>query len=72
MDEETPRDVFENSKHLDARSLRGLAHPLRMHILDLLQKHGPATGKVLAERLEVSSASVSYHLRQRETHVFIE
>ncbi|MFL1380328.1 MULTISPECIES: helix-turn-helix domain-containing protein [unclassified Nocardiopsis] len=72
MSEETPRDVFENSKHLDARSLRGLAHPLRMHIMDLLQGQGPATGKTLAERLDVSSASVSYHLRQLETHGFIE
>ncbi|MFD6094936.1 ArsR/SmtB family transcription factor [Nocardiopsis flavescens] len=71
MSDETPRDPFENAKHLDAHSLRGLAHPLRMHILDLLQAHGPATGKALAERLEISSASASYHLRRLEAHGFI-
>lgn len=72
MSDETPRDPFGDAKHLDARSLRGLAHPLRMHILDLLQAHGPATGKTLAERLEISSASASYHLRQLEAYGFIE
>jgi DNA-binding MarR family transcriptional regulator len=63
-------DPFENAAVLDARSLRGLAHPLRMRVYQLLQK-APATGKAVAEKLGISSASASYHLRQLETYGFI-
>ncbi|WP_344440970.1 helix-turn-helix domain-containing protein [Kitasatospora nipponensis] len=56
---------------LDARSLRGLAHPLRMRLLAALREHGPATATKLAARLGESSASVSYHLRQLGAHGFI-
>ncbi|WP_237528377.1 MULTISPECIES: hypothetical protein [unclassified Streptomyces] len=31
------------ARRLDARSLRGLAHPLRMNIFELLSLDGPAT-----------------------------
>jgi DNA-binding transcriptional ArsR family regulator len=57
---------------LDARSLRGLAHPLRMELLNALRRHGPATASMLAERLGESSGATSYHLRQLATHGFIE
>ncbi|GAA1079038.1 ArsR/SmtB family transcription factor [Nocardiopsis metallicus] len=63
-------DPFESAAVLDARSLRGLAHPLRMRVYQLLQK-APATGKAVAEKLGVSSASASYHLRQLEAYGFI-
>ncbi len=66
----TVPDPFENAAVLDARSLRGLAHPLRMRVYQLLQK-APATGKAVAEKLGISSASASYHLRQLETYGFI-
>ncbi|WP_152486987.1 winged helix-turn-helix domain-containing protein [Nocardiopsis halotolerans] len=77
MSERTPRDdgspdPFAEATTLDARSLRGLAHPLRIRILNLLQDRGPATGKTVSRWLDVSSASASYHLRQLETHGFIE
>jgi len=58
--------------HLDARSLRGLAHPLRMQLLDSLRFHGPATASQLAERLGESSGATSYHLRQLAAHGFVE
>ncbi len=58
-------------RSLDARSLRGLAHPLRMRLLAALREHGPATATKLAARLGESSASVSYHLRQLGAHGFI-
>jgi len=58
--------------HLDARSLRGLAHPLRMQLLNTLRRHGPATASMLAERLGESSGATSYHLRQLATHGFVE
>jgi DNA-binding transcriptional ArsR family regulator len=57
---------------LDARSLRGLAHPLRMQLLDALRFGGPATASQLAERLGESSGATSYHLRQLAAHGFIE
>ncbi|NEA61664.1 helix-turn-helix domain-containing protein [Streptomyces sp. SID12488] len=59
-------------RHLDARSLRGLAHPLRMQLLDALRRRGPATASQLAEKLGESSGATSYHLRQLATHGFVE
>ncbi|MEU5308178.1 helix-turn-helix domain-containing protein [Streptomyces sp. NPDC021562] len=59
-------------RRLDARSLRGLAHPLRMQLLYVLRWHGPATASQLAERLGESSGSTSYHLRQLAAHGFVE
>jgi DNA-binding transcriptional ArsR family regulator len=56
---------------LDARTLRGLAHPLRVRLLDLLRTNGPATATQLAERMGQSSAATSYHLRQLAQHGFI-
>ncbi|MFC5640156.1 winged helix-turn-helix domain-containing protein [Kitasatospora cinereorecta] len=58
-------------RSLDPRSLRGLAHPLRMRLLAALREDGPATATRLAARLGESSASVSYHLRQLGAHGFI-
>ncbi|MER5949744.1 helix-turn-helix domain-containing protein [Streptomyces sp. NPDC001904] len=68
MKEPTPPKV----RHLDARSLRGLAHPLRMRLLDALRFDGPATASQLAEKLGESSGATSYHLRQLAAHGFVE
>lgn len=57
---------------LDARSLRGLAHPLRMQLLTALRRGGPATASQLAARLGESSGATSYHLRQLAAHGFVE
>ncbi|WP_369205186.1 ArsR/SmtB family transcription factor [Streptomyces sp. PU-14G] len=59
-------------RSLDARSLRGLAHPLRMRLLDALRFNGPSTASQLAEALGESSGATSYHLRQLALHGFIE
>ncbi|MGR8010271.1 ArsR/SmtB family transcription factor [Streptomyces hypolithicus] len=61
-----------NSRKLDARSLRGLAHPLRIRLLASLRHDGPATASQLAERLHESSGATSYHLRQLAVHGFVE
>src|SRR5690242_18100440 len=60
-----------NLRKLDARSLRGLAHPLRMQLLDALRFGGPATASQLAEKLGESSGATSYHLRQLAAHGFV-
>ncbi|GGT14586.1 ArsR/SmtB family transcription factor [Streptomyces chromofuscus] len=65
-----PRDPQLRS--LDARSLRGLAHPLRMQLLRALRQGGPATASMLAERLGESSGATSYHLRQLAAHGFVQ
>ncbi|MEE4542198.1 helix-turn-helix domain-containing protein [Streptomyces sp. V4-01] len=57
---------------LDPRSLRALAHPLRMRLLSALRDHGPATASSLAARLGESSGATSYHLRQLAAHGFVE
>ncbi|WP_435229476.1 ArsR/SmtB family transcription factor [Streptomyces sp. Tue6028] len=59
-------------RRLDARSLRGIAHPLRMELLSVLRQRGPATASMLAERLGESSGATSYHLRQLAAHGFVE
>ncbi|MDO8152404.1 winged helix-turn-helix domain-containing protein [Isoptericola sp. b408] len=56
---------------VDAARLRGLSHPLRVRILDLLQVHGSLTASRLAELVGESSGSTSYHLRQLAKHQFV-
>lgn len=56
---------------LDATSLRGIAHPLRVRILGLLREYGPSTATRLAERLGQSTGSTSYHLRQLAQYGFV-
>lgn len=68
--DETPAEP--GPRILDARSLRGLAHPLRMQLLKSLRHDGPATASQLAQKLGESSGATSYHLRQLAAHDFIE
>jgi predicted ArsR family transcriptional regulator len=60
------------ARRIDARSLRGLAHPLRMSIYELLSLDGPATSTRLAERLGENTGTISWHLRHLAEHGFIE
>ncbi|MFE7193022.1 ArsR/SmtB family transcription factor [Kitasatospora sp. NPDC057541] len=68
----TPGTPDRPMRRLDARSLRGLAHPLRMKIFELLNLDGPATATRLAERLGENTGTVSWHLRHLAEHGFIE
>ncbi|MEV7526192.1 helix-turn-helix domain-containing protein [Streptomyces sp. NPDC091371] len=61
-----------NVRALDAHSLRGLAHPLRIRLLGALRLGGPATASQLAAKLGESSGATSYHLRQLAAHGFVE
>jgi DNA-binding transcriptional ArsR family regulator len=49
---------------LDAKTLRAVAHPLRIRLLDLLEEDGPATATGLGKRVGESSGTTSWHLRQ--------
>lgn len=66
------RDQLPRRRQIDAKSLLGLAHPLRVQIQDQLGLHGPATATQLAARLGESSGATSYHLRQLEKYGFVE
>ncbi|MCC9309996.1 helix-turn-helix domain-containing protein [Kitasatospora sp. RB6PN24] len=69
MDDQQPTP---RARTIDPGSLRALAHPLRMRILDLLTDEGPATSARLAERLGENTGTLSWHLRQLAEHGFIE
>lgn len=66
------RDALPPRRKVDATSLQGLAHPLRVQLCDQLGLHGPATATQLAARLGESSGATSYHLRQLEKYGFVE
>ncbi|TWD83006.1 helix-turn-helix protein [Kribbella amoyensis] len=59
-------------RRIDARSLRGLAHPLRMRILEAMELDGPATSTTLATRLGENTGTISWHLRLLAEHGYIE
>ncbi|SNS63348.1 Helix-turn-helix domain-containing protein [Asanoa hainanensis] len=63
--------MTEREVNVDATTLRGLAHPLRVRILGLLRENGPATATMLAERLGQSSGATSYHLRILANYGFV-
>lgn len=62
-----PERVF-----LNAETLKGVAHPIRLRLLGLLREDGPSTATKLAERIGQSSGVTSYHLRQLAQFGFIE
>ena len=66
---EKPQDIPE--RIIELESLKALAHPLRVRILDTLSTYGEFTASGLGERLGESSGSMSYHLRQLEKHHFV-
>jgi DNA-binding transcriptional ArsR family regulator len=59
-------------RRIDARSLRGLAHPLRMRILEAIELDGPATSSTLATRLGENTGTISWHLRLLAEHGYLE
>ena len=75
MDDDAPieRPGFDPSQDLalDPRTLRGIAHPVRIKILTSLRDEGPATATMLAGRLDESTGSTSYHLRQLAAYGFV-
>jgi DNA-binding transcriptional ArsR family regulator len=56
----------------DVETLKAVAHPLRAKLLGLLRYEGPATASELGRRLDESSGSMSYHLRQLARYGFVE
>jgi DNA-binding transcriptional ArsR family regulator len=69
--ETAPATHERDLRVVDLDSLKGLAHPLRVQILDVLSTYGNFTASGLADRLGESSGATSYHLRQLERHGFV-
>lgn len=53
---------------LDARGMRALAHPVRLRVLEHLQRHGPATATGLSAEVGATPSVVSWHLRHLADH----
>ncbi len=66
---QAPRE--EELRVLDSGALRALAHPLRVHLYDLIRQRGPQTASTLAELTGESSGATSYHLRALAKHNLI-
>jgi DNA-binding transcriptional ArsR family regulator len=47
----------------DPQAMRALAHPVRLAILDQLQRHGPATATQLSPTVGATPSVTSWHLR---------
>jgi DNA-binding transcriptional ArsR family regulator len=56
----------------DLGSMRALAHPTRLEILDLLRVHEALTASRCAELLGLSAKTCSYHLRVLGQHGLVE
>jgi len=56
----------------DARTIRALAHPLRLALLQLLLVRGPLTATEAGEALGESPASASFHLRTLAKYGYVE
>jgi DNA-binding MarR family transcriptional regulator len=56
----------------DPRTMRAVAHPLRIALLEALTLEGPLTATEAAEKLGESPANCSFHLRQLAKYGFVE
>lgn len=53
---------------LDATGMRALAHPVRLRLLNALQRGGPSTATALSTSVGASPSVVSWHLRHLAKH----
>ncbi|MDE3131923.1 MAG: helix-turn-helix transcriptional regulator [Acidobacteriota bacterium] len=56
----------------DAQTMRALAHPVRLELLDLLQRDGELTATRAAEALGDSPGNMSWHLQTLAKYGFVE
>jgi DNA-binding transcriptional ArsR family regulator len=65
--------AFEGARELtDPRTMRALAHPARLALLEALTHHGPLTATEAAEHVGESPSNCSFHLRQLAKYGFVE
>jgi DNA-binding transcriptional ArsR family regulator len=56
----------------DAQTMRALAHPVRMDLLDLIRREGEITATRAAEALDESPGNMSWHLQTLAKYGFVE
>src|SRR5260370_5900498 len=56
----------------DVRTLRALAHPVRVALIEALVLDGPMTATEVGERIGESPTTCSFHLRQLAKYGFVE
>jgi DNA-binding transcriptional ArsR family regulator len=56
----------------DARTLRALAHPVRIALIEALSLHGAMTATEVSELVGESPTTCSFHLRQLAKYGFVE
>ena len=62
-----PRQVIS-----DARTIRALAHPLRVTLLEVIRREGEITATRAAELLDESPGNMSWHLQTLAKYGFVE
>jgi DNA-binding transcriptional ArsR family regulator len=67
-----PATVPELRNVSDARTLRALAHPVRIAILEALSLGGAMTATEVGEQIGESPTTCSFHLRQLAKYGFVE
>ncbi|MEP7193655.1 MAG: helix-turn-helix domain-containing protein [Actinomycetota bacterium] len=63
---------YKERKLNDPRTLRAVAHPVRLGILEQLTVHGAMTATELADRLDETPSNCSWHLRKLAENGFVE
>jgi DNA-binding transcriptional ArsR family regulator len=56
-------DVHDHRDISDPRTMRALAHPVRLALLEALRREGPLTATSAAELLDDSPGNMSWHLQ---------
>jgi DNA-binding transcriptional ArsR family regulator len=67
-----PHALPELREISDARTLRALAHPVRLALIEALGLDGPMTATEVGERIGESPTTCSFHLRQLSKYGFVE
>ena len=63
---------FEPREITDAKTMRALAHPVRLALLEALADEQSLTATEAGERVGESPANASFHLRQLAKYSFVE
>jgi predicted ArsR family transcriptional regulator len=73
MASEPERKLISDVRDIgDVQTLRALAHPVRIALLEALSLDGPLTATQAGERIGESATTCSFHLRQLAKYGFVE
>jgi DNA-binding transcriptional ArsR family regulator len=70
--EPRPPELPELRQVTDAQTMRALAHPVRIALIEELSIGGPMTATQVGERIGESPTTCSFHLRQLARYGFVE